>query len=156
MSETVAAAAAEAAPAFSRVTLLGRGQRADLVLPSTEPSGALLPDILTLLGGSPTDRGPSRLSLVTSTGIPIPPDMSLAGVGVLDGAVLRLVDDDALPPPPVVHDVTEETAADLERHRGRFSPVSRAVVIVSLTATGAAMASIEVLIGLSATRAFTV
>ncbi|MCW2525652.1 MAG: putative integral rane protein, partial [Pseudonocardiales bacterium] len=96
--------------AFSRVTLVGRGKRAELVLPSTEPAGVLMPEILALLdqdGGSV--HTPSRLALTTATGVHIAPDMSLAGMGILDGAVLRLVEEDALPPPPVVHDVTEET-----------------------------------------------
>lgn len=36
---------------LSRVTLVGRRRRVDLVLPSDEPVGRFLPDVLELLGG---------------------------------------------------------------------------------------------------------
>ena len=39
-----------AAARYSRVTLVGARRRIDLVVPSTEPVGTLLPDLLRLVG----------------------------------------------------------------------------------------------------------
>lgn len=91
---------------WSRVTLVGETRRLDMVLPSQTPVGALMPDVLELLG----DRvlNPPRLRhLVTSTGEVLDPAASLADRRVPDGAILRLVHADEPLPTPVVHEVPE-------------------------------------------------
>lgn len=142
------------ATAYSRVTLVSERARADLVLPSGEPVGSLLPDILTVLG-YPTDPAPRRLAIAiaTATGALVPADTSLTGAGVLDGAVLRLVADDAVPPPPVVNDVTEEIAGDLDRRTGRWSATARVVTAVGVTAVAAAVVAAEIDVAAAAAAA---
>ncbi|MFE1767321.1 EsaB/YukD family protein [Streptomyces angustmyceticus] len=106
---------------LGRVTLVGERRRADLVLPAREPLGALLPDVLRLLGDRPGD-GPQR-RLVTADGSVLSPDDSLASARVPDGAVLRLVGEQT-PAGPLAHDATGEAADDLDargRHWGRRS-----------------------------------
>lgn len=91
---------------WNRVTLVGETRRLDMVLPSQTPVGALMPDVLELLG----DRvlNPPRLRhLVTSTGEVLDPAASLADRRVPDGAILRLVHADEPLPTPVVHEVPE-------------------------------------------------
>ena len=139
--------------AYSRVTLIGDRRRADLVLPSTEPIGSLFPDILDILAETTTGN-PRRLGIATATGNLLPADVSLAGAGVVDGAVLRLVAEDEIPPPPVVNDVTEETANDLQRHPGRWSPTSRRVLSVSVAAVVAGLVAVEVIIAAPAPDAW--
>jgi type VII secretion integral membrane protein EccD len=109
---------------FSRVTLVGERQRVDAVLPSEEPVGRLLPDVLRLLGDAPMSP-PHHRHLVTSDGGILPWDGTLAAAGVADGAVLTLVRADDAPPAPVVHDVTEEAADDIDLRAWRWGPRAR-------------------------------
>ncbi|MGW1835771.1 EsaB/YukD family protein [Streptomyces sp. NPDC002067] len=75
---------------LSRVTLItAGGRRTGLVVPSGEPVGALLPELLRLLGERPA--GPGVRRLVTADGTALAPDSSLAAAGVADGAELHLV-----------------------------------------------------------------
>ncbi|MFT2017278.1 EsaB/YukD family protein [Streptomyces sp. 796.1] len=109
---------------LSRVTLVGERRRIDLVLPSDEPVGRLLPDVMELLG----DRIPARpmlRHLVTSDGTVLAPDATLAAAHVPDGAVLRLVRVQDAPSAPVVHDVTDEVADDLDVRPWRWGPQAR-------------------------------
>ncbi|HET9380115.1 MAG TPA: EsaB/YukD family protein, partial [Streptomyces sp.] len=98
---------------LSRVTLIGERRRADLVLPSDTAIGQLLPDILRLLDDRAATR-PTTRQLITSDGSALPHDATLSSAGVPDGAVLRLVRAHAAPPAPVVHDVTDQVADDLD------------------------------------------
>ncbi len=134
---------AESNAGYSRVTLVGRRARADLVLPSTEPIGSLMPEVLRILGED-TAGGPRRRSIATALGDLLPQDATLIGAGILDGAVLRLVDEDEIPPPPVVTDVTEETAGDLERHPGRWGAAARSAVAISTAAVFSGLAGLEI------------
>jgi type VII secretion integral membrane protein EccD len=109
---------------FSRVTLVSEQRRIDAVLPSQEPIGRLLPDVLHLVGD--TVETPPRLRhLVTVEGNVLPGEGTLAGAQVPDGAVLTLVRAGNAPPPPVVHDVTEETADDVDVRNWRWGPAAR-------------------------------
>ncbi|MBY8886571.1 type VII secretion integral membrane protein EccD [Streptomyces sp. PTM05] len=128
---------------LSRITLVGERRRVDLVLPSDEPVGRLLPDVLQLLGdtvGSP----PTLRHLVTASGTVLSQDETLATAGVADGAVLRLVRTQYAPAAPVVHDVTDEVTADLDLRAWRWRPSVRrwtaggAVLVLSLTAAALA------------------
>lgn len=111
---------------LSRVTLIGERRRADLVLPSDTPIGQLLPDILQLLDDRAATR-PTTRQLITSDGSALPHDATLSSAGVPDGAVLRLVRAHAAPPAPVVHDVTDQVADDLDLRTWRWRPAARRV-----------------------------
>jgi type VII secretion integral membrane protein EccD len=113
--------------ALSRITLVGERRRVDLVLPSQEPIGLLLPDVLRLLDDRAASRPGSR-HLVTVDGSLLPQDATLESAGVVDGAVLRLVRAEDAPSAPVVHDVTDETAADLDVRTWRWTPEARRAV----------------------------
>lgn len=127
---------------YSRVTVTGSRRRMDIVLPSGEPVGLLLPDLIGLLQ-EPVGRPPRLRQLVNGGGEVLPADATLAGAGVLDGAVLRLVGVDDSPPAPIVHDITEETANDLDAQVWRWNPTARrwavTSLVVALTAATAAL-----------------
>ncbi|MEY9214301.1 type VII secretion integral membrane protein EccD [Thermobifida halotolerans] len=106
---------------WSRVTLVGERRRVDAVLPAQEPIGALLPEVLELLG-DPVENPPRLRHLTTSSGVILDGDTTLADKGVLDGAVLRLVSADDPLPAPVVHEVPETVSDALDGHRGRWTP----------------------------------
>ncbi|MFI9238467.1 type VII secretion integral membrane protein EccD [Streptomyces sp. NPDC053079] len=124
---------------LSRVTLVGDRRRVDLVLPADEPIGRLLPDVLRLLGDKVGDR-PAARHLITADGTVLPQDGTLAEAGVPDGALLRLVRVHDAPSAPVVHDVTDELAEDLDVRAWRWRPAARqwtaslATIVLALTA----------------------
>ncbi|GAB7031284.1 hypothetical protein JCM4914_27450 [Streptomyces platensis subsp. malvinus] len=106
------------------MTLVGDRRRADVVLLSDTPIGQLIPDVLELLGDRPASRPVAR-QLMTSDGSVLPHDSTLASAGVADGAVLRLVTAHSAPPAPVVHDVTDQVADDLDLRAWRWRPAAR-------------------------------
>ncbi|MER6910712.1 type VII secretion integral membrane protein EccD [Streptomyces sp. NPDC000594] len=118
------AAAPTSRTQLSRVTLVGERRRADIVLPADTPIGRLLPDILQLLDDRAATR-PLTRQLTTSDGSVLPHDSTLASAGVADGAVLRLVRTHSAPPAPVVHDVTDLVADDLDLRAWRWRPAAR-------------------------------
>jgi type VII secretion integral membrane protein EccD len=109
---------------YSRVTLVGSRRRIDLVLPSTEAVGSLLPDLLAMLGDEAASP-PRGRQLVGADGEVLAPDATLAEAGVPDGAVLRVVAQHDVPPAPVVHDVIEEVSDDTDTRAWRWGPVAR-------------------------------
>ncbi|WP_435242959.1 type VII secretion integral membrane protein EccD [Streptomyces cucumeris] len=111
---------------LSRVTLIGERRRADIVLPSDAPIGQLLPDILQLLDDRAAAR-PMTRQLITADGSALPHDATLSSAEVADGAVLRLVRAHTAPPAPVVHDVTDLVADDLDLRTWRWRPASRRI-----------------------------
>jgi type VII secretion integral membrane protein EccD len=125
--------------ALSRVTLVGERRRVDLVLPSREPVGLLLPEVLRLLDDRVGGRPESR-HLVTADGSALAHDSTLESAGVPDGAVLRLVRAEDAPSAPVVHDVTDEAAEDLDARGWRWRPAARRVT-AGLATVGWAMAA---------------
>jgi ESX secretion system protein EccD len=131
---------------FSRVTLIGTRRRVDVVLPADEPVGRLLPDLLELTNEPAAD--PPRLRhLSTPDGRLLQGDDTLAAAEVADGTHLRLVGSEDAPPAPVVHDVTEETAADLDARAWRWGAGPRTgtaaagIVVVTAAVTLLAYAS---------------
>ncbi|MEN2420912.1 type VII secretion integral membrane protein EccD [Streptomyces rimosus] len=132
---------------LSRVTLVGERRRADIVLLSDTPIGQLLPDILQLLGDRPAPEPMSR-QLITSDGSVLPHDSTLASAGIADGAVLRLVRTHSAPPAPVVHDVTDQVADDLDLRAWRWRPAARRAC------AGAATVAFTVIAALLARREF--
>ncbi|MFB7466910.1 type VII secretion integral membrane protein EccD [Streptomyces sp. NPDC056224] len=131
---------------LSRVTLVGERRRADIVLPSDTPIGQLLPDILHLLDDRAASR-PMTRQLITSDGSALPHDSTLASAGIADGAVLRLVRTHSAPPAPVVHDVTDLVADDLDLQAWRWRPAARrgsaGVATVAFMVTAALLARRE-------------
>ncbi|MGX1668556.1 type VII secretion integral membrane protein EccD [Streptomyces sp. NPDC055400] len=113
--------------ALSRVTLVGEQRRVDLVLPSREPIGLLLPEVMRLLNDRASAR-PAVRHLITTDGSALNQDSTLESAGVPDGAVLRLVRVEDSPSAPVVHDVTDEVADDLDVRAWRWRPAVRRVV----------------------------
>ncbi|WP_030624984.1 type VII secretion integral membrane protein EccD [Streptomyces sclerotialus] len=131
---------------LSRVTLVGERRRADIVLPSDTPIGQLLPDILQLLDDRAASR-PMTRQLITSDGSALPHDSTLSSAEVADGAVLRLVRAHSAPPAPVVHDVTDLVADDLDLQAWRWRPAARrisaGVATVAFALTAAVLARRE-------------
>jgi ESX secretion system protein EccD len=109
---------------LSRVTLVGERRRIDLVLPADEPVGELLPDVLRLLDDRAAAR-PLARRLVTADGAMLAQDDTLTDAQVPDGAVLRLVREEETPAAPVVHDVADEAADDLDRRGWRWDERTR-------------------------------
>ncbi|MEU7584301.1 type VII secretion integral membrane protein EccD [Streptomyces sp. NPDC041068] len=127
--------------ALSRVTLVGEQRRVDLVLPSQEPVGLLLPEVLRLLDDR-ADARPMVRHLVTADGSALAHDSTLESAGVPDGAVLRLVRAEDAPSAPVVHDVTDEAADDLDERAWRWQPAARRVVAGLATVVWALVAGV--------------
>ncbi|MGW4286822.1 EsaB/YukD family protein [Streptomyces sp. NPDC004673] len=125
---------------MSRVTLVGERRRVDLVLPSREPVGRLLPEVLRLLDDQVGTR-PRTRHLVAGDGSVLEPDATLESAAVADGAVLRLVRVEDAPSAPVIHDVTDEAADDLDVRAWRWNPAARRVVAGASTVAWALAAS---------------
>lgn len=125
--------------ALSRVTLVGERRRVDLVLPSREPVGLLLPEIMRLLDDRVGER-PELRHLVTADGSALAHDSTLETAGIPDGAVLRLVRAEDAPSAPVVHDVTDEAAEDLDARGLRWGPATRRIT-AGLATVGWAVAA---------------
>ena len=113
--------------ALTRITLVGERRRIDLVLPSREPVGILLPEIMRLLDDRVGAR-PELRHLVTTDGSALAHDSTLESAAVADGAVLRLVRVEDAPSAPVVHDISDEVADDLDVRAWRWRPAVRRVV----------------------------
>ena len=125
---------------YTRVTLAGTRRRVDVVVPSDEPVGRLLPEVIRLTGERPT-APPSLRHLAALDGTLLDADATLAQAGIRDGALLRLVGLADAPPPPVVHDVVEETADDLERRQWRWGPGPRHGLAAAALAVGGLLAA---------------
>ncbi|MFF1353330.1 type VII secretion integral membrane protein EccD [Streptomyces sp. NPDC058297] len=110
--------------ALSRLTLVGERRRVDLVLPSQEPIGRLLPEVLRLLDDH-VEAQPHTRQLVRADGSALEMDATLESAGIADGAVLRLVRWDDAPSAPVIHDVTDAAAEDLDVRAWRWHPRAR-------------------------------
>lgn len=126
---------------LTRVTLAGPRRRIDIVLPSDEPVGLLLPDIVTMVG-HPAAEASHGYQLSTVDGNALDPDASLHAAKVPDGALLRV---DALveaPPAATVHDVTDEVVDDLARRPGRWSATARAWTATVVCAGAAVFAAV--------------
>ncbi|MFI9806669.1 type VII secretion integral membrane protein EccD [Streptomyces sp. NPDC052301] len=123
------------------MTLIGERRRVDLVLPSREPVGVLLPEAMRLLDDRVGARPESR-HLVTADGSALAHDATLESAGVPDGAVLRLVRVEESPSAPVIHDVSDEVADDLDLRAWRWRPAARRVVAGSATAFWALAAGV--------------
>lgn len=144
---TVASAASGPTGRLTRVTLIGPQHRIDLVLPSEEPVGVLLPEIVTMIGYGPTGD-PRGYQVSMLDGQVLEPSSNLRQAGVTDGTLLRIDPLTEAPPAAVLHDVSDEVADDLARRRGRWNESARrrtatlAVIVSALLAGQLAMAAL--------------
>ena len=130
--------AVPASSRYSRVTLVGARRRIDLVLPSTEPVGSLMPDLLAMLGDEVLTP-PRARQLVGTDGDVLGPEVTLAEAEVPDGAVLRVVAQHDVPPAPVVHDVIEEVSDDTDARAWRWGPAARRWTVTAGVVAGCLM-----------------
>ena len=127
---------------YTRLTIVGSTRKAELVVPADEPIGGLIPRLMELLDERP--GAVSRpLTLVRSTGEQLDTSLSVAEQRVVDGELLRLLREDAAPPPPEVADVTDVLAESLASRPGLWSRPSRtATAAVSVGLLSAVLATV--------------
>ncbi|MGB5934258.1 MAG: EsaB/YukD family protein [Ornithinimicrobium sp.] len=117
---------------YLRTTVLGGGQRVDVVLPTDQPVAEVLPAVLDLL----EIADPGTVSMLhTDAGQAIELDRSLSHTGLRDGVVLHLVAVREAPAEPVVADLIDvfETA---DTSRDRFDAAAQQWL---LSASGAVL-----------------
>lgn len=109
---------------YTRLTIVGTARKAEMVVPADEPIGGLIPRLMELLDERP--GAVSRpLTLVRSTGEQLDTSLSVAEQRIVDGELLRLLREDAAPPPPEVADVTDVLAESLASRPGLWTRRSR-------------------------------
>jgi len=123
---------------YTRLTIVGSRRRAEMVVPNDEAVGSLIPRLMELLD----ERAGSvarPLTLVRSTGEQLDSSLTPGEQSLYDGELLRLLRDDATPPPPEVSDVTDVLAESRDERAGLWQEGSRrATAAVSLGVSGAA------------------
>src|ERR1700754_1386093 len=111
---------------FCRVTVLAPRTRIDLALPTDLTIAELVPMLVELAGEAGSRRGqpnpgvgasatnqpeaPTAWCLAAAAGAALPPRATLAGLGVLDGDLLRLRRHGDAPPAPVFDDPVDAVA----------------------------------------------
>ena len=94
---------------YTRLTIIGSHRKAQMVVPGDEPIGSLIPRLMHLLDEK-VGAVSRPLCLVRSTGEQLDTTLSIGQQRIFDGEILRLVREDAAPPPPEVADVTDVLA----------------------------------------------
>lgn len=126
---------------LTRLTVSGSLRRADLVLPSDEPIGLLVPDLVAMVGGSDVagvgGGWVGGYQLTTVDGVALDLSASLRDAGVPDGSMIRLDPVTESPPAPILHDVADHVSDDLDRLGGRWDAAAlrwtcTAVVVLGL------------------------
>ena len=123
------------AHALTRVTLVGSRKHVDLLLPSDQPVGLLLPQVLTLLDDPPAEQVAAKL-LVAADGTELKADMSLDQARVRDGSSLLLCNAAEAPPAAVVYDVTDLVVRETSGTAGQWTRRSSALAAGTFTAAG--------------------
>ena len=118
---------------YTRLTLVGTNRRVDVVLPDDEPVGRLIGEALDV-ANEPVSTGVADRRLARLDGRLLAPEETLAEAEIPDGSILRIVGLTDAPPAPVVLDVAEETAADLDGRSGRWGPGPRRWLATGMTA----------------------
>ena len=101
---------------FCRVVVLTPGARVDVALPSDVPVAELVAMLHERLAGTrnglpgPSAGRPRVWRLTGMSGVELPMDATLAGLGVLDGDLLRLAPRFAPPHPPIFDDPVDAVA----------------------------------------------
>lgn len=130
---------------YTRLTVAGRTRRTEVVVASTEPLGAALPQLLQLLDET-TGTVARPLTLVGVDGERLDIARSPQQLELLDGSLLRLERLDAAPPPPVVIDVTDVAADAHDARPDRWD--GRARMIAAGTAIALAFTAVALLVPL--------
>ncbi|KHD78610.1 hypothetical protein MB27_04600 [Actinoplanes utahensis] len=112
----------------------------DLVLPSDESIGVLLPEIVAMVG-YPTTGEARGYQLSTVDSRVLDPATTLSAADIPDGAVLRVDPLVEAPPAAIVHDVSDEVADDLDRRHGRWGPAARTWTATAVSAAATAFAA---------------
>lgn len=120
---------------YTRLTFFGSRRTADIVLPDDEPVGTLLPEVLDLLDEPPAPDG--ALSLVTTVGDVIDPDLSLQTQDIAQGTMLRVVATDDAPQSPEIADVTDTVSLARASRRDVWTPLAT----ITAASAGAAITS---------------
>ncbi|MEE6281243.1 EsaB/YukD family protein [Georgenia sp. MJ170] len=134
---------------YTRLTLVGTSTRADVVVPSTEALGAMVPDLLDLLREEPHEV-PQSVSLVRVTGEQVDLSADCVSQNLPDGEVLRLVRTSDAPPPPQVADVTDSAADHLEERGDRWTLRTRQAVATAAVGIATAVASLVLVLSAAA------
>lgn len=120
---------------FTRVTVVGVGRRADVVVASDEPFAGLLPRFVDILD-EPVADSAQPVAIVRVTGEEVSLAEDAAAQEIADGEVLHLVRRADAPPPPEVSDVTDAVADSLGRRQDGWGDAARqAVAAVALGAS---------------------
>jgi len=115
---------------FTRVTVVGTGRRADVVVASDEPFAGLLPRFVDILD-EPVADSAQPLAIVRVTGEEVALAGDAASQEIADGEVLHLVRRADAPPPPEVSDVTDAVADALGRRHDGWGDTARQAVAAS-------------------------
>lgn len=105
---------------FTRLTIVGRSRKAEIVVPNDETIAALIPQLMDLLDER-TGSVARPLTLVRATGQQLDTALSLAEQSVSAGELLRLLRVDEAPAPPEVADVTDVVAEARDDTRGLWA-----------------------------------
>lgn len=124
--------------AFCPVSLLTPRRRVDVALPADVPVAELVPMLLELVGEPAPGARPVPWRLSGPGGGPLPPDATLAELGMPDGELLRLAPADPPPPPPVFDDPVEALADTA----GAAGPPGRTIAAVAAPAAVALAAAV--------------
>ena len=128
---------------YTRLTVISAQARAEVVMPSDEPVGAQLPELLNLLGTAQgTQLAP--IQIVRSGGDILDLERSLVQQEVLDGEIVRIMTDDEVPPPAEVSDISGLLTDMTDTHPGRWNDRSRllgAGILLTISTMAAAWAT---------------
>ncbi len=126
MTRTVEEPTPTAAPGASlvRVTVVGGGRRADLVLPATLPVAELLPELCRTVGVLDPATAYAGYELHAAGGRRLSGEAGLTLQGIEDGAVLSVVVGADQRPPRVYDDIVEAMADAVEGDLQPWDPAS--------------------------------
>ncbi|MCC9205492.1 type VII secretion integral membrane protein EccD [Arthrobacter sp. zg-Y769] len=136
------------AHAFTRVTLIGSRRHLDLLLPSDQPVGALMPQVLEMLNDPPSDDVAAKV-LVGPDGTELEAESTLSSADIADGSSLLLCNASEAPPAAVVYDVTDLVVGETEAVSGRWTDRFRDLTAGFSAAVGL-WAGAEILLGSTA------
>lgn len=109
---------------FTRLTIVGRTRKAEIVVPNDETIAALIPQLMDLLDEH-TGSVARPLTLVRATGQQLDTALTLVDQAVAAGELLRLLRVDEAPAPPEVADVTDVVAEARDDRRGLWQAAHR-------------------------------
>ncbi len=128
---------------LTRVTLSGGRRRADLVLPSDEPLGLLVPELAAMVGPAVgTASGGYQVTMLDGT--VLDPAATLQQSGIADGALLRLDLVSEAPPAPILHDVADHVSDDADGLRGRWDGSALRWTATAVAVAGCVAAAVVV------------